>query len=113
MRRSRWVAVGLVVVWLLAVDPLVAGRIGAQMGVTATFVPACRGIATTFLPARPVLAGDAVSAVQVDCAGNVPYRVRGGVLLPGAREDPAARSARPHAEAPSGTDGPVTVTVEF
>lgn len=110
MRRLRRLAFLVGLAW---VDPMFAGRTGAQFPVTATVVSTCRSIGTSGTWTRATLPADPARWVSVDCADGTPYRVRGGAAaaapMPGAR---------PATDLPARTtvteiDGAVTVTVEF
>lgn len=111
MRRLRRLAFLVGLAW---VDPMFAGRTGAQFPVTATIVSTCRSIGTSGTWTRATLPADPTRWVSVDCADGTPYRVRGAAATTtvpragvGAGPDPPGRSTVTE------VDGAVTVTVEF
>ena len=73
MRRLRRC---VLLAWLTAVDPLLAGRTSAQFNVTATIVSSCRSIGVAGTWTRATLPADPARWVSVDCAGDTAYRVR-------------------------------------
>lgn len=108
MRRLRRCVVLLGLAW---VEPMQAGRTGAQLPVTATIVSSCRSIGVAGSWTRATLPADPSRWVTVDCADGTAYRVRGVA--------PSAPPQRP-AAAPVGArtsvseiDGTVFVTIEF
>lgn len=62
---------------LLAVDPILAGRTSTQFDVTATVVPSCRSIGTPATWPRAVLPADPARLLTMDCGAEAGYRIRG------------------------------------
>lgn len=108
MRRLRRCAFLFGLAW---VDPMQAGRTGAQFPVTATIVSSCRSIGTAGTWTRSTLPADPARWVSVDCADGTAWRVRASR---GPAAPPSPTDAAPPARTTvSDAEGIVTVTVEF
>ena len=95
---------------LLSVDPILAGRTGTQFDVTATVVPACRCIGTPATWPRAVVPADRARLVAIDCGAEVGFRIRG----PWPAAATLAPVTAPADAAPArDAEDVITVTVEF
>jgi hypothetical protein len=95
---------------LLSVDPIQAGRTGTQFDVTATVVTACRSIGTPATWTRALAPGDRMRLVTVDCGADAGFRIRGPWPATGT---PASIATPADGPPPGEAEDAITVTVEF